>query len=306
MLRTVFKSASSPFTWLDLVEPTRADMDQVARDYGLTATAVADCLDPEHLPKFERFNGSSFVILRGHDELAADDADTIQAFTRKVALFWSKDFLITIHRKDQPYLTSLMDEWAREKGAATNGDPLPQLLADLANAVIFSYELPLVKAEERLDGYEHSLFTEHDVARMLSDLYLIKRQVGLAKRLLWRTLSVTSRLGLGLEGKTAGLGQDLRENAESMHFYADELLEDVTNLLNMQLQLAAHRTNEVVQVLTIFSAFFLPLTFIVGVYGMNFTHMPELPEPWGYPAVWGVMIAVCVGIYVWFRRRRWL
>ena len=92
--------------------------------------------------------------------------------------------------------------------------------------------------------------------------------------------------------------QDLRENAESMHFYADELLEDVNNLLNMQLALAAHRTNEVVQVLTVFSAFFLPLTFIVGVYGMNFEHMPELPHRLGYPAVWVVMIAVSLAIWV--------
>ena len=69
-----------------------------------------------------------------------------------------------------------------------------------------------------------------------------------------------------------------------MHFYADELLEDVNNLLHMQLSLASHRGNEVMRVLTIFSAFFLPLTFVVGIYGMNFHYMPELTQPWGYPA----------------------
>ena len=81
---------------------------------------------------------------------------------------------------------------------------------------------------------------------------------------------------------------------------------DVTNLLNMQLALAAHRTNEVVQVLTIFSAFFLPLTFIVGIYGMNFEHMPEITHPLGYPVVWIVMIAVSAAIWSWFRRRGWM
>lgn len=305
MLRTIYRSESPAFTWLDLVEPSRADLDEIARQYGLTATAVQDCLDPEHLPKFERFNGTSFAILRGHDELAGADADSVQAFTRKVAIFWGKDFLITIHRKDQPYLSRLMEEWARGRGGLAATDPMQQLLVDLANAVILSYENPLVMAEERLDAYESSLFTDHDVARLLADLYLIKRRVGLAKRLLWRTISIASRLG-GVEQRTAALSQDLRENAESMHFYADELLEDVTNLLNMQLQLAAHRTNEVVQLLTIFSAFFLPLTFIVGIYGMNFDFMPELRHQWGYPGVWVLMLGVCVGIWVWFRRRRWL
>jgi len=100
--------------------------------------------------------------------------------------------------------------------------------------------------------------------------------------------------------------QDLRENAESMHFYADEMLEEVNNLLQMQLSIAAHRTNDVMRILTVFSAFFLPLTFIVGVYGMNFQHMPELPLVWGYPLVWGIMLSVVAGIWLWFRRRGWL
>jgi magnesium transporter len=91
-----------------------------------------------------------------------------------------------------------------------------------------------------------------------------------------------------------------------MHFYAEELLDDVNNLLNMHLALAAHRTNEVVKVLTVFSAFFLPLTFLVGVYGMNFAYMPELAHPMGYPAVWLLMIGMSIVIWVWFRRRRWL
>jgi magnesium transporter len=91
-----------------------------------------------------------------------------------------------------------------------------------------------------------------------------------------------------------------------MHSYADELVEDVNNLLSIQLALASHRTNEVVRVLTVFSVFFLPLTFIVGVYGMNFKYMPELSERWGYPAVLAGMAVVTVAIYIWFRRRGWL
>lgn len=306
MLRTVWQSTTPEFSWLDLVEPTRADLEQIAVQYGLPATAVQDCLDPEHLPKFERFNGTSFAILRAYDERCDPAADTVQALTRKVAVFWGADFLLTIHRKEQPYLSAVMTEWtARPRHGEDGAAVAAELLVGIANAVVLSYEPPLVNAEERLDSYEADLLRDHDVGQTLRDMYRIKRRVTLAKRLLWRTLSITSRLPVpGL--RQGPLLQDLRENAESMHFYADELLEDVTNLLNMQLALAAHRTNEVVQVLTIFSAFFLPLTFIVGVYGMNFEHMPELLHPWGYPAIWLVMVAVSVAIWTWFRRRGWL
>ncbi|HEX5962233.1 MAG TPA: CorA family divalent cation transporter, partial [Gemmatimonadales bacterium] len=94
--------------------------------------------------------------------------------------------------------------------------------------------------------------------------------------------------------------------AESMYSYAEELVEDVNNLLSIQLALASHRTNEVVRVLTVFSVFFLPLTFIVGIYGMNFEFMPELRKHWGYPAVLAGMGLVTLIIYLWFRRRGWL
>ncbi len=305
MLRTVVQTAEPAFTWLDLVGPSREDLERVAREYGLTAHAVKDCLDPEHLPKFERAEGTGFVILRAHDEKAHVGADSVQAFTRKVAIFWGRGFVITVHRKDQQYLTDLMEVWRQGRPGLHADDPIPQLLVDITNAVVQTYEPPLDLAEAQLDAFEGELLRDHDVAQLLQGLYSIKRRVGLAKRLLWRTIGIAARLPNGGERGTAQL-QDLKENAESMHFYADELLEDVTNLLNMQIQLAAHRTNEVVQILTIFSAFFLPLTFIVGIYGMNFTHMPELPQPWGYPAAWLLMIGVSVGIWLWFRRRGWL
>ena len=99
---------------------------------------------------------------------------------------------------------------------------------------------------------------------------------------------------------------DLKENAETLYFATDEIMEDVNNLLSLELAAADHDTNEVMRVLTVFSAFFLPLTFIVGVYGMNFDVMPELRWTWGYPVVLTLMFTVCLGIYLWFRRKGWL
>jgi magnesium transporter len=125
------------------------------------------------------------------------------------------------------------------------------------------------------------------------------------RRMLSHTLDAVQRLVPASE-PTAPLYQDLRENAESMHYYADELVDDVNNLLSIQLALASHRTNEVVRILTVFSVFFLPLTFIVGVYGMNFEYMPELRERWGYPAVLAGMGVVTLAIFLWFRSRGWL
>jgi len=110
----------------------------------------------------------------------------------------------------------------------------------------------------------------------------------------------------GPQERSSPIIQDLREAAESYQFYADQLLDEAQNLIAMHLAVASHRTNEVMRVLTVFSAFFLPLTFIVGVYGMNFRYMPELEKRWGYPLLLAVMLTVSLTIFVWFRRRGWL
>ena len=237
------------------------------------------------------------------------DCSTLHELTRKVAIFYGNDFLITIHRTEQPFLTEIIKEYQdthppdgtdeRRKGF------LPRLLIYIVNGAIATYQKPLEDAETAIDMFEATVFGEHEFTGLLRRIYLVKRRVTLMRRMLSHTLDSVKKLVPGSE-PTAPLYQDLRENAESMHFYADELLEDVNNLLSIQLALASHRTNEVVRVLTVFSVFFLPLTFIVGIYGMNFEYMPELRERWGYPAAMAGMGFVTLVIYLWFRRRGWL
>jgi magnesium transporter len=140
---------------------------------------------------------------------------------------------------------------------------------------------------------------------LLRDIYVVKRRTLLSRRMLFHLRAILQRMVPAAEA-SAPLLQDVREDADSLHSYADALIEEIDSLLNIHLAVASHRTNDVMRVLTVFSAFFLPLTFIVGVYGMNFRHMPELDWRLGYPAVWAVMLVTVAGIYLWFRRRGWL
>lgn len=306
--RNVVSSTDPAFTWVDLVHPSREELANVARKYGLHPTSVEDSLDPEHLPKYERIGTTTFIIVRAIDTAAEDDCSTLHEMTRKVAIFYGPDFLVTIHRSEQPFLTEIIEKHRNPSppaGAERRQSFLPRILIEIINDSVATYQKPLEEAEGSIDQFEATVFGEHEFAGLLRRIYLVKRRVTLMRRMLSHTLDAVKKLVPGSE-PTAPLYQDLRENVESMHFYAEELLEDVNNLLSIQLALASHRTNEVVRVLTVFSVFFLPLTFIVGVYGMNFQYMPELRERWGYPAVWVVMGSVTLAIYLWFRRRGWL
>ncbi len=312
-IRTVVEKAEPRFVWLDVVDPTADELSELVKDFGLHPLSVNDCLDPEHLPKYEAFENHTFVILRAVDESAARTADTVQALTRKIALFHGASFLITIHRKVQPWLTALQQRCLvglPAKHASRSEGIQAHLLAQLVNAALDTYQPPLEAIEGRLDQLDTKVFEGRNepgpgFRAELREIHLMRRQVTLCKRLLWRTVDVTQRMVPGA-GRAATLFRDVQENAESYHFYADELLDDVNTLLSVELALASHRTSEVMRVLTVFSVFFLPLTFIVGVYGMNFEFMPELRERWGYPAVLVLMAIVTLVIYRWFRRSGWL
>ena len=308
-VRTLLERHDPDFVWIDVVQPTAAELTEIAERYGLHAVAVNDCLDPEHLPKYEAFDTHTFIILRACDESADVSGVTVQDLTRKIAIFFSPQFLITIHRKDQPWLSAIHERPAIAKHPNRNGF-MPLLLSQICNAALDTYLGPMERIESRLDTFETKLFGGGVVSsvvfrRELHEIHILKHQVTVYKRLLWRTSDVVQRIVPGA-GKAATLFRDVQENAESYHFYADELLDDANTLLNVQLALASHRTGEVMRVLTVFSVFFLPLTFIVGVYGMNFRFMPELQSPWGYPAVLGAMLLVTLVIYRWFRRQGWL
>jgi magnesium transporter len=308
-VRTILTRSDPPFTWVDVVEPSSDELGEVARRYQLHPTSVEDSLEPEHLPKYERIGSTTFIIVRASDAAAAGDCSTLHEMTRKVAIFYGDDFLVTIHRTEQPFLTELIEEYRRS--APPDGTPerrkgyLPRLVINLINGAVATYQKPLEDAETAIDTFEATVFGEQELTGLLRRIYLVKRRVTLMRRMLSHTLDAVKKL-IPASESTVPLYQDLRENVESMHFFADELLEDVNNLLSIQLAMASHRTGEVVRVLTVFSVFFLPLTFIVGIYGMNFDFMPELRQRWGYPAVMLGMGGVTLAIYLWFRRRGWL
>jgi magnesium transporter len=310
-VHTVLKRDDPAFVWLDVVQPTPEELAEIAQKYDLQPTSVSDCLDPEHLPKFEQFDNYTFVILRAWDELADNVCATVQEMTRKLAIFSGSSFLITIHRKDQPWLTAIESRFdgSRSSGQGKEGRQA-WMLAKLVNGAVDTYLKPMEAIETRLDQFEEAVFAGREVqgqhfAASLREVHVLKRQVTLIKRLLWRTQDVVQRM-TPASGRSVTLFRDAQENVESVHFYADELLDDANTLLSVQLALASHRTGEVMRVLTVFSVFFLPLTFIVGIYGMNFQFMPELKHRWGYPGVMVLMGMVTLIIYLWFRRRGWL
>ncbi len=289
------------FTWIDIPSPTPEELDAAALEFNLHPLFVEDVLDPSHLPKIERTGNLTFLILRIFDKNSDLSATSIQGLTRKIAFFISPKFVITVHRLDPAYVKGIFDQCVHDM----EGEPTPSaVLVNFLIHAIRTYYIPLGIAEEEMDSMETALFEQSTEPNFLQELHVARRRLALMKRLLIHTQDVVQRFTPTVDLATP-LYQDLKENVFNLVFFNDELLEDLTNLMNLQISIASQRTNEVVRVLTLFSVFFMPLTFIVGVYGMNFRFMPELEMEHGYFGVWLLMIGVSLVIAYWFYRRGW-
>jgi magnesium transporter len=301
MQQVLARTEVPPLLWIDLTNPTREELEAVAREHGLHPHLVRDCLEPGHLPKYEAIPPAVFVIARAYDPASGADSDTAQEMTRKLAVFSSPGVLVTVHRAETPILMDVRDQLRRESQL---GNGLSAIAAILDRAVR-TYAEPLEVAENQAGELEESVMAQKDVGAAIRNSSLLKRRISVMRWMLRRSMDVAQLLK-GAPNAPATALQEVKERAEQLYFVADELLDDVNNLITLQLALASHSTNEVMRLLTIFSVFFMPLTFIVGVYGMNFEHMPELKVPWAYPAVWGFMGATVAAIFFWFRKKGWL
>lgn len=301
MERQVSLPDGSAFRWVILVDPTAEEAEAFGQRYQLHPSSVRDFVLHPHLPKFERLPNEQVVLLRAYDE-QAKRGDTYQAMTRRMLTIVKGDLLVTVLRREQPYFIQ-EEAWVLE----LDRGPIrqEQLLAHLVGAAIRTYSEPLRECEEKLDAVETALFQRKAPPGSLKQVYGIKRRVSVIKRILWRSLAVLDQLKTAYPAE-ADVLQDIREETDRLHTWAEELFEAAIQLAMLEVGLAGQRTNDVMRVLTVFSAFFLPLTFIAGVYGMNFERMPELKHPYGYPGAWIAMVAVVIGIFVWFRRKGWM
>lgn len=294
------------FKWYDVIEPNFDELKDLSQELKLPIEFLKDCLDPVKLPKMEKTADVQFFLFRIFDALATTGADSVPSLTRKVAVFLRADLVLTIHRMPEPQFTKITEKCLKHFG---HFEP-----AAVSSTMIFSrlfeegfrtYFAPLLAIEDDIEDFEVDLFSKKFSSESFQKIHQHRRQLGLFKRLMIHSQDLVVHISASNELDRIVL-QDLKETLNHVLFLIDELLEDTTNLLSLQISLASQKTNEVMRVLTLFSVFFMPLTFIVGVYGMNFQQMPELHWEFGYYAVWVVMIVISFAIGFWFRKKEWV
>ena len=298
MATTSIETLNANFEWIDITAPTEEELIAVSEKYGIHRYSMRDCMEADHLPKLELINNFTFIISRlFFIEKIKVDTHSIQELTTKLALFYNDNLLITVHRMPLEFLEELKVKFRSN----WYENPTTIVVRSLWN-VIHSFEKPAIELMKEIDIYEEKIFLKNISPAMLKNLYIIKRKTHSANILLTMSKEIISRID-----STDRISlNDLRDLHTKLSAIINQNYEDINSLLNFYLSISSYKTNEVMRILTVFSAFFLPLTFIAGVYGMNFEFMPELHIKEAYPIFWILSLTITIIILQWFWRKKWL
>lgn len=288
--------------WINLHNPSYEELTAVAKTFNFLQLTIADSLEPGHLPKFETDESISFLLVRYFDKEDANHSNIVREFSHKLSIYFGKDFIITVYQVDNKLIQNVKQQYieSQESHKITRKGILYYLLSEVLN----TFEAPALKMDEKIDVLEEMIFTAAIDQLKLQHLYHLKREAAACKKILDYTLEALKEYELS--NRKSSTLQDLKEDCIKMLHMHTQIVDDVQNLLSIYLSLNSQKSNDIMKTLTIFSAFFLPLTFIVGIYGMNFSYMPELNYKWGYPITLLVMLGIVVLIYIWFKRKRYL
>lgn len=294
--------------WLDVVGVHDVDaLRGAGRALRLHPLTVEDLAHVGQRPKVEPFDGYLLLIARAWSvgPAVADAAPALR--DEQVAIVLRGDLVVTFRERPNETIDALRQRWGRGRGRVREGGAayltyaLLDLLVDQGFAAAEALSEALTELEERVPGAPEP--------RLLGQLGELQRELAHLRRVAAATRTLTATLRREPPAELETLRMELRDVDDHAHqvLEAVDTLREVSGTLQQTYAAAvAERTNEVVRVLTLFTAVFMPVTFVAAIYGMNFARMPELDWPWGYAFAWVLMLATVAVTLVWFRRKRWL
>lgn len=286
--------------WIDVEAPTPEDMKYLHERYEINNLLLEDTMDPNHLPKYEEDGHIKFFLLRESTELERKNLNTVSDISTKMGIFLLDNVIITIHRMKNKSIVETKKILSTAKEETTSH----QIALVLALLIMKSFDDESVSLMETMDNIENEIFLKNtNHTNQIRRLYKLKRKSGLNSRVLMISNDAIDKFKLlNLQDSEV---VDLKDKHKDVVADFDHLNGQITNLISMFLALSDQKANQVMKVLAIYSVYFLPITFIAGLYGMNFDNMPELNTKHGYFYTLGVMALIVICTFIYARRKQW-
>lgn len=289
--------------WLDVSGTGDPELlRRVGEAFGLHRLALEDVTTSQQRAKVEEYPGHQFLVLR-----MVDAGPRVE--TEQFAICFGDGFVVTFQERPGDCFDPIRTRLKDPQGRLRNNGP-DYLAYALLDAVVDAYFPAVESIGDRLEGIEDRVLEGREHREVVGDLHGLRRELLVLRRALWPLREATQAL---VRGETGRFRPETRVYLRDVHDHVVHLLDLVENyremgasLMDLHLATISNRLGEVMKVLTLIATIFIPLTFVVGLYGMNFEFMPGLHWRYGFPVAVAVMATLASAMVVWFRRRRWL
>lgn len=294
---------SWPVTWIDVVGLDPGTVHAIGEGLRVHPLVLEDMLNTRARPKFEVFEDYVYLSFK---TIAADEPDG-RLRVEQVSIVLGQNVVVSIQEAPGDVLEPVRERIRKDGRIRQLGaDYLAYALVDV---VVDGYYGVLERLDERAEYLEEQVLAL-PTPETLRDVHELKRNMVEFRHALWPLRELVLRVEREetplIDRSVIIFFRDIYDHTVQMIETLESLRDVVAGMLDIYLSSVSYRLNEIIKVLTIFSTIFMPLTFLVGVYGMNFRYQPELQYHWGYPLLWVVMIGIVVTMLVYFRRRRWI
>ncbi len=289
-------------TWIDLSGLHEIEsVEKLGSHFGIHPLVLEDVLHPTQRSKVEDHDDTLFLVIRllSYDEELLDE---------QFSLILGSNFVMSFQERPGQVFSAVRERIRNGKGRIRKLGP-DYLVYALIDAAVDEYFHTVDALRERLEDVESRIIHDPE-PEDLQEIHALKSDVLRFRRAVWPLRETVGSLQRGdsslLSEEITIFLKDLNDHVLQIREAVDSLVDTASALIDLHLSTMSQRTNDVMKVLTIMASIFIPLTFVAGIYGMNFENMPELKWAWGYPVVLIAMGLILLGLLIYFKRRKWI
>jgi magnesium transporter len=292
-------------TWVDVSGIHQVNIiESFGKQFQLHPLLLEDIVNTDQRPKLDDYGDYYYVVLK----MLYIGADGRSVQVEQVSLILGANYVFSFQENGRDVFQPVKERLRAGKGRLRQSGT-DYLLYGLVDAIVDQYFAVLETIGDQLESMQDACVANPRPA-LLQDIHAVKRELLILRRAVWPLREVVSTLERSdsavLLGATKIYFRDVYDHVIQIIDTIETLREMSSGMLDIYLSSTSYRLNEVIKVLTIITTIFMPLTFIVGIYGMNFEHMPELKWEWGYPLVLGGMVGIGIAMLGFFKRKKWL
>lgn len=299
-----YKSSDS-VTWININGLNHVDsIEKLGNHYNLHPLVLEDIVSISQRPKIDEYEDYLFVVLK----MLYHDKDDKVLF-EQVSFVLGKNYVFSFQESEGDVFDTVRERIRHGKGRVRTMQS-DYLLYILMDAIVDNYFTIIETLGDKIEDFETDIFNGNVNNSINKDIQDLKREILKIRRSIYPLREVISRIDKHesslIQKRTKTFYRDIYDHLIQVTENIDIYREMIWSLMDMYMTTISNKMNEVMKVLTIMASIFIPLTFIAGVYGMNFDHIPELHYEYAYPIFWGIMIIIFLGMLYYFKRKKWL